>query len=372
MAAIVTVCLQSSTATLGLVIGLGAAGSVDLPLGVAVVAGANVGIVITLLIVGWNQVASRRLAVAMLIAKLIVAGIVVANISHIIPLLRRLPGNIDQHVAYAHTGFNVAVAVLFLPLVTPLHRLAEWLVPGPPPSATPIFGPRYIHTGRADSVPLALDQSARELMHVAEIARGMLGDLWRALKENDARLAEAVSERDDQVDLLDAEIKQFLTSLISLGEDPSNAQEQMRQLRYLNELETIGDIIDKNLTELVVKKAKLDVHFSAEGWQDLDDMYGRVYEDMLIAETAFTTGERMYAQQLLRHKEKVNQLEREMRDRHFARLNAGLAESFETSAIHLDVLTHLKRINSCVTQVAYAILDNPPGREGRSHNEASL
>ena len=76
----------------------------------------------------------------------------------------------------------------------------------------------------------------------------------------------------------------------------------------------------------------------------------------MIAETLCTTRDRNLAQQLQRHKERVDRYERDLRDRHFARLNAGLAEAHETSAIFLDLLTHLKRINSCVTHVAYATL----------------
>ena len=72
--------------------------------------------------------------------------------------------------------------------------------------------------------------------------------------------------------------------------------------------------------------------------------------------TWFTTSDSTLAQQLLRHKERVDRYGRDLRDRHFARLNAGLAEAHETSAIYLDLLTHLKRINSCVTHVAYATL----------------
>ena len=53
----------------------------------------------------------------------------------------------------------------------------------------------------------------------------------------------------------------------------------------------------------------------------------------------------------------INEQERELRNRHFKRLQAGLAESFETSAIHLDVLTNLKHINSHLTAVAYPILE---------------
>ena len=73
--------------------------------------------------------------------------------------------------------------------------------------------------------------------------------------------------------------------------------------------------------------------------------------------TAFTTRDRELAKQLLRHKERLSAYEQELRDRHFSRLNAGLIESHETSSIHLDLLTHLKRINSSLSHVAYAVLE---------------
>ena len=132
----------------------------------------------------------------------------------------------------------------------------------------------------------------------------------------------------------------------------------MRQLRYLAELETIGDIVDKNLSELVLKKIRLGTQFSKDGRAELEDFFRKVAENVVIAETAFTTRDQTIAQQLLRHKERIDQCERELRDRHFARLNEGLVESHETSAIHLDLLTHLKRINSHVTHVGYAILQD--------------
>ena len=142
----------------------------------------------------------------------------------------------------------------------------------------------------------------------------------------------------------------------------------MRQLRYVSELETIGDIIDKNLAELVRKKINLGVEFSGEGWQDLEDFHAKVSENMTIAETAFTTRDLQLVKLLLKNKKRIDAHERELRDRHFARLNAGLSQSQETSAIHLDLLTHLKRINSCVSHVAYAILRegelNPIAPEG--------
>ncbi len=358
-AAIGATVMQSSTATIGLVIGLGAVGAVRLPAALAVVAGANVGIGVTTLLVGWSRVESRRLAVGNLILKVAVASLTVVAIPWLVAVIEWVPGRFEYRVAGAHTGFNVVLALVGLPLVNPICDAVAYLIPRPVDRGRARFGPRYIDSGSAtDSLSLALGQSKREILHAAEIVRGMLGDLWKAMKTDDARMVNDVSERDDEVDLLDREIKHYLTRQIDFQLDQSDAGEQMLQLRYLSEMETIGDIIDKNLCELVLKKIKLETDFSAEGWRELDDFYGRVVENMLIAGTAFTTRDRLLANQLMRHKERLNQEERELRDRHFARLNAGLNESMETSAIHLDLLTHLKRINSCVSHVAYAILED--------------
>ena len=79
---------------------------------------------------------------------------------------------------------------------------------------------------------------------------------------------------------------------------------------------------------------------------------------MVIAESAATTRDALLARQLCRNKEELDAMERELRDRHFDRLKAGLSESHETSAIHLDLLTYLRRINSHLTHIAYAILES--------------
>jgi phosphate:Na+ symporter len=209
-----------------------------------------------------------------------------------------------------------------------------------------------------DSFALGLGQSQREILHMSEIVGSMLQDVWTALKMNNERLARDVHERDNQVDLLDTEIKRFLTRLVKEDIDQGDPHEQIRQLQQLTELETVGDIIDKNLSELVLKKIRLNARFTPEGERELDDFYKKVVENQTIADTVFATRDRRLAEQLLRHKEFLNTYEQELRDRHFARLNEGLVEAHETSAIHLDLLTHLKRINSCLSHVAYPIVQN--------------
>lgn len=365
VAALMAVALQSSTATIGLVLGLSAADRVSLPAAVAVVCGANVGIAITTLVVGWSKVESRRLALGNLLAKGAVAGLMLEGLHWVVLTLDHVPAPLSQRIALSHTGFNVLVALLGLPLIVPLSRLVEALAPKPPATEDSTFGPRYINGHSVDSAALALGMSMREIMHVGEIVRAMLDDLWTAVRTNNAELARKVSRRDDQVDLLDQAIKKFLTTAVILEGDADDAAEQTRQLRYLNELETIGDIIDKNLCDLAQKKVRLNITFTAQGADELEDFFAKVRENLLIADTAFTSRDRELAQKLLTHKEFIREYDRALRDRHFARLKSGEARAYESSAIHLDLLTHLKRINSHVTHVAYAILlenpQTPPG-----------
>jgi len=364
-AAIFTMLMQSSTAAIALVIGLGAADAVSFRFAVPIVLGANVGMACTTLVVGWRVLESRRLAMANLLLKAAVAAvglIVVALFGDKLPE----PGGdfVGLGIVGVHTGFNIVVALIGMPILAPITGFVEALIPEPRGRQSRPFGPRYINNGVTGSVSLSLGQSLHEILHMSNIVRGMLTDAWKALDTGDRQLVDDVSRRDDHVDQLESAIKDFLTRLVKEEFDKQDADEQLRQLRYLSELETIGDIIDKNICQLVEKMIRLGVSFSEEGKKELDDFFQRVLENMTIAETAFTTRDPGLAQQLLHNKETLGRLETELRDRHFARLNAGLAETHETSAIHLDLLTHLKRINSALSHVAHAILrDRPPQRD---------
>ena len=367
-AALLALVLQSSTATIGLLIGLSAANAISFRMAAPVILGANVGLAVTTLILGWRLVESRRLALSNLMLKLIVAAVGLTVLELMADSLPQpTAANLPLAIAGLHTGFNVVVAIIGLPTVALVSTLFAYLVPTAAAGKNGAFGPRYIASGPIGGVALAMGQSLREIMHMSEIVSAMLTDAWIAFKTNNEQLIREVSERDDQVDLLDTEIKRFLTRLARDEAEQYDANEQMRQLRYLSELETIGDIIDKNISELILKKIRLGATFSEDGDKELEDFYNKVRENFHIAENAFPTRDRQLAQQLLRHKERINQYEHELRDRHFARLNAGLAEAYETSAIHLDLLTHFKRINSCLTHVGYAILQDTEPKDTTAH-----
>jgi phosphate:Na+ symporter len=251
----------------------------------------------------------------------------------------------------------VALTVVFLPMVAVAAGLLEKFVPERA-SATGEFGPRYLDQSALASPALALGQATREILHMGDVVREMLHDAYRCFHESDETQCEKVQKEDDRIDLLNNAIKAYITRVSERELNPDESRREVALLTFATELETIGDIVDKNLVDLARKKITSHVDFSKEGAVELDGFFQKVLENFDIAISAFASQDKTLANQLLERKREVNELERDLRNRHFQRLRDGLPESFETSAIHLDVLTNLKAINSHLTAVAYPILEN--------------
>ena len=121
-------------------------------------------------------------------------------------------------------------------------------------------------------------------------------------------------------------------------------------------LEEIGDVIEKELMELAEKKIRGHYRFSAQGWQEIVDLHTKVVENLELALSAVATQDHSIAEKVVRHKSNINLMERRLRQTHMQRLHEGLRETIDTSSIHLDVLAALKRANSLVAGIAYAVL----------------
>jgi phosphate:Na+ symporter len=355
---LLTVALQSPTSVVGIAMALCVQQVLTLNAAVAMVVGANVGVAVTGLIAGYARAETRRMAIGNLLFKLAGAAVCTPILPSLIQALKPFsPSGVSQLIANAHLLFNVALTVVFLPLVAVAARFLETFVPERA-TATDEFGPRYLDESALASPALALGQATREILHMGDVVRGMLHDAYRCFHETDETQCEQVQKEDDKIDLLNNAIKAYITRLSEQELHPEESRREVALLTFATELETIGDIIDKNLADLARKKITTHVDFSKEGAAELDAFFQKVLENFEIAISAFASQDKTLADQLLQRKREINELERDLRNRHFQRLREGLKESFETSAIHLDALTNLKAINSHLTAVAYPILEN--------------
>jgi len=81
-----------------------------------------------------------------------------------------------------------------------------------------------------------------------------------------------------------------------------------------------------------------------------------VADNFEMAISAFAASDSDLAWKVLKNKEKLGSMERELKSAHIERLHLGLKESIDTSSIHLDLLSNLKRINHHITNISYPII----------------
>ncbi|MEE9615162.1 MAG: Na/Pi cotransporter family protein [Thermodesulfobacteriota bacterium] len=356
VAALLTAVFQSSAATLGLAITAAHSGVLTIDAAMPIVLGANIGTCSTAVLSSMGApVDAKRVALAHILFKVLGVIIVLPFLGVFTDLVAAVSSDPARQVAFAHTVFNIAIAVTFLPFTGPFTRLVQYLLPQRVEERR--FGPRYLDPLVLTSSSLALGQATREALRLADIVQEMLRSSIEVFKRDDKGLVEKLEETDNDVDLLDREIKLYLAKLSRESLSEEQVRRELEIMAFTNNLENIGDVIDKNLMDLARKKIKKQHSFSEEGTGEIAELHAKVMENFELGVAAFTSSDPELARRLLDHKAKIAGLEREMREAHIERLHRGLKESMDTSSIHLDVLSNLKRINSYITNVAYQIVE---------------
>jgi phosphate:Na+ symporter len=350
--------MSSSAATIGIILSLANQGLLPLSGAIPVVLGANIGTCATALTASLRSSAdARRVAFAHIAFKVLGVALVFPFIHPLAALVGATASDAARQVANAHTLFNVAISAVFLPFAPWAARMITAMVPDDVTTADNPFKTRYLDDRYLDQPGLALGQATREALRMGDVAQGMLRDAMLVLRSDNQELLEDVERRDDQLDYLEREIKLFLSRLGQETMSPDLSRKEIGLISMIGNLENIGDIIDKNLMELARKKLYQGRRFSEAGEAELLEFHGTISKNLERAIAAFAASDRALAQEVLDQRPFIRQRERELRSSHLARLRQGLAESLETSEIHLDVLTNLKRISSHITQLVFPILE---------------
>jgi phosphate:Na+ symporter len=349
--------VHSSAATIGLAITLALQGLMPLAAAVPVIFGANIGTCLTAFAssIG-SHTEAKRVAIAHVFFKVVGVMLFFPFIGPFARLAEMTAEDIPRQIANAHTLFNVGITIVFLPFSSVLARVICALVPETT-EGEGLFRSKYLDERMLDTPALALGQAHREALRMADIASDMFTKTIDTFTRDDPELIERIQEQDDQVDTLDRDIKHYLTKLSQQSLTAEQSRREIGILSFVNNLENIGDIVDKNLMELAKKKVSKGARFSDAGAQEITLLHKKVLQNLELAIAAFASNDPMLAQQVLERKLELSQTERRLRQAHIERLHAGYRESIDTSEIHLDVLTNLKRINSHVTAVAYPILE---------------
>jgi phosphate:Na+ symporter len=358
LAGALTWAAHSSVAIVLLVMSLASAHFVTPAAALALVLGANVGSAINPVLEGGRRgdAASYRLPVGNLLNRLLGVVLVAPFLHPIAEGLVALQPDVAKMTAAFHVAFNLGLALVFIGLLDPLAWLLVKIFPARKRTTDP-RAPRYLEESELETPSLALADAARETLHMADVVETMLRQVMTALMSNDRALAAEVSRMDNIVDRLDEAIKLYVTKLTRGSLDEREGRRAMEIISFAINLEHIGDIIDKNLSELAVKKIKRKLQFSPQGADELAAFHKRVLDNLRMAIGVFMAGDVAEARKLVLEKTQLRSAELAAGERHLERLREGQPETLETTSLHLAVLRDLKRINSHVCSVAYPVLE---------------
>ncbi len=349
--------VHSSLSVVLLIMSFAASGIVGPQLALALVIGANIGGALApYMAQSGADAAARRVPLANLLTRTIVGVAllplltpVVQGLAAIDPTPGRLPINF-------HTAFNIAAAIIFLPLTDVVAWLCRRILPDRPVADDP-GKPRHLDPNVLDTPAEALGCAARETLNLGDRVADMLRQTMEVFEKDDSRLVKVVENADDAVDRLHEAIKLYLIQASRAELSEEEGRRYVEILSFTMNLEHVGDIVDKNLMELAAKKIKNRYAFSPEGLAELKAFHSLVVENLRLALNVFTTRDIVLARRLIAEKTAMREAETKAAESHFARLREGRPESIETSSIHMDVIRDLKRINGHLTSVAYPILE---------------
>jgi phosphate:Na+ symporter len=132
-------------------------------------------------------------------------------------------------------------------------------------------------------------------------------------------------------------------------------QRSVQILYIANDLEHIGDIIINGI-DLARKFSQGRTDFSGEGMRELEIMYQKADTSLSWALEAFETADEDLATQVIKEHPKILRFENELRYNHFERIRRGNEKTIATSAIHLDLIEFLLRIENHAMNIAYVVL----------------
>lgn len=356
-AALLTWAAHSSVVVVLAVISLASTGVLGVEATLSMVLGANIGSAINPVLEGpGGDRVKLRLPLGNLATRLVGTALALPFLDEIGRLLMRLDPDQGRLAANFHTGFNLAVALLFIGILPALARALVRLLPAGETRDNPA-DPKYLDEAALRTPAVALANAAREALRMADVIEKMLAKNQDTFHGDNRHLVAETSEMELVVDRLHQALQRYIAAIARESLSDLEARRLTEVQSFAINLEHVGDIIDKNLSESAAKRLRLKLSLSPEGLAEIDAMYDQLLAHLRLAIAVFMSSDLEAARRLVAEKEQFRDLERVSTERHFQRVREGRVASIETSGLHLDVVRDLKRIEAHLAATAYPLLE---------------
>ncbi|MET0089744.1 MAG: Na/Pi cotransporter family protein [Candidatus Thiodiazotropha sp.] len=371
VAAAFTGLIQSSSATTGIVIVMASQGFISLNAGIALAFGANIGTCVTALLasIGKPREAVRAALVHVLFN---VLGVLlwVAFIPHLADFvslfspthpelsgLERLGAETPRQIANAHTVFNLANTLIFIGFTTHFARIVEWLVPDRLIESEELtVSAKYLDDELLSTPSLALDRVRLEVLHMGERVQEMLERIMPAILTGNRESLRAVAQMDDVVDILNAQILEYLGKISKQSLTDQQTEEFLGLMEAVSDLENIGDTIETNLVALGYERLQHGFSISMPTREVLMGFHNVVKKSVMSAVQAVSQTNEEVARSVIAMKDEINDMANSAALHQARRLVAEEPNRIAAYTTEIDIIEKQKRIYYFAKRMAKTVL----------------
>lgn len=263
---------------------------------------------------------------------------------------------ISRQIANAHTTFNIVMTLIWTPLLFVMVKLVMRLIPDKKEGEGDPAEPVYLDDRLMAQPAAALQLAAKEILHLAFLVGEQLHLTTGMVRRKEEGRPAAGIEQRERLKGLGGKITEYLSGLFSAGVLTEEQAAQTAGVMYLlGDVERMGELC-ADVTLAIEDRDRRKTKYSKEAMKDLEKSL-KVIEDMYgAALQVLTTGDEESARKIRKKKEKVLDLDIEMRKGHMDRVSKGKCATEMTGPLN-DILHAVDRMGNCCVNIADAALD---------------
>ncbi|MBN2062256.1 MAG: Na/Pi cotransporter family protein [Deltaproteobacteria bacterium] len=372
--ALLTMILQSSSATVGITMALASQGLINIETSISLIMGENIGTTITaqLASIGFN-VNARRTANAHSLFNVIGVLIIIAFFPFFLRLVIFVTSeimmsgppdlivngenqNISRYIANSHSMFNIINALIFLFALPYLIKVTIWLTPHKIKETDLLddfYHIKYINTKYIDSPSVAIAKARLELSRMGELVQVMFRKVVYSIHERQVNELAKWRKKEDIIDLRQKELTQFLVKVTQSSISPEESTEVRSLLRIVNNLERIGDAVE-DIASSLEKYFEQNLFFSDEGIRDYLKISNEAEMFIDLVLESMKNEDKEIISNASENRIKIQKMDDEMKVQHLTRLQKEIC-GVDQGMIFVNIMTAFERISNSCYNIAQAV-----------------
>lgn len=349
-----TAVVQSSSATIGILMALAANNGLPLAVALPILFGDNIGTCVTALLasIGTTKNAKRASLIHLMFN---VTGTIIfmSAFPLILKFIPTLGGDVQRQIANAHTFFNISNVFIQVWFIGLLVKAVNKLVPGEDKKSTALVL-QHLDRRLLETPSIAVGQVVKEVVRMGNAASQNLTDSVNAFINSDEKLIASVNDHEELINFLEREITAFMVALSNTPLSEKQSEIITSLFHVVNDIERIGDHAD-NLGELAQYRIDGKLQFSETAIKDLKYMYENAKVAVDNAVIALEKSDLEIAKAVIEIEGKIDDINKQLRNEHIARLNKRECNP-ESGTIFLELVSNLERVGDHSNNIAEIVL----------------